>query len=237
MESRVVILGRGNVATALYNGLETAGVDVIQLWHRGVCLCADADIYVISVSDDAVHEVACLCPPNALVVHTAGSVGMDVIPHKRRGVIYPMQSFTKGRRVDWSRVPFFIESECDNDYIVLEKLVHCLSSVSYRLSSERRCTLHLAAVWVSNFTNHMWTIASELLSQEDLSFSIMLPLIEETAAKVHDMSPRQAQTGPARRGDISVLEAHEAMLSEELRLIYRLISRSIYDDTIRPYTH
>ena len=103
MGPRVVILGRGNVATALEEGFRTTDVEVVQLWHRGLQLCQDADLYIIAVKDDAVKEVAALCPTDALVVHTAGSVAMDAIPQKHRGVMYPMQSFTKGRRIDWSR--------------------------------------------------------------------------------------------------------------------------------------
>ena len=215
------------MASALSEGLREAGIELLQMWHRGETLCPDADLYIIAVKDDAVAAVARLCPESALVVHTAGSVAMDALPQQRRGVLYPMQSFTKGRRIDWSRVPFFIEASSEEDTALLEAFARRLSSSVWRLSSEQRKTLHLAAVWVSNFPNHLWTVASDLLARENLPFSVMLPLIEETAAKVHELSPREAQTGPARRGDVKVMQAHEAMLPEDLRLIYHLLSASI----------
>lgn len=233
MGPRVVILGRGNVATALEEGFRTTDVEVLQLWHRGLELRRDADLYIIAVKDDAVQEVAALCPESAFVVHTAGSVPMDAIPQRRRGVIYPMQSFTKGRRTEWGRVPFFVEAACDDDYRFLDALVGRLSSVVCHIDSGRRHTLHLAAVWVSNFVNHMWTLAADILEKEQIPFSVMMPLIEETAAKVHEMHPRQAQTGPARRGDVRVMSAHEAMLDDKLRKLYHIISESIYDDKLR----
>lgn len=235
MGPRVVILGRGNVASTLADGLREAGVDLLQMWHRGEALSPDADLYIIAVKDDAVAEVARLCPESALVVHTAGSVAMDVLPQQRRGVLYPMQSFTKGRRIDWSRVPFFVEASSEADCALLESFARRLSSSVWRLPGERRKTLHLAAVWVSNFPNHLWTVASDLLAREDLPFSVMLPLIEETAAKVHELSPREAQTGPARRNDTRVMQAHEAMLPEDLRLIYHLLSSSIHHDQLRSH--
>lgn len=235
MGPRVVILGRGNVASTLADGLREAGVDLLQMWHRGEALSPDADLYIIAVKDDAVAEVARLCPESALVVHTAGSVAMDVLPQQRRGVLYPMQSFTKGRHIDWSRVPFFVEASSETDCALLESFARRLSSSVWRLPGERRKTLHLAAVWVSNFPNHLWTVASDLLRREQLPFSVMLPLIEETAAKVHELSPREAQTGPARRNDIRVMQAHEAMLPEDLRLIYHLLSSSIHHDQLRSH--
>lgn len=237
MGPRVVILGRGNVATALEEGFRTTDVEVLQLWHRGLELRQDADLYIIAVKDDAVQEVAALCPVDAFVVHTAGSVTMDTIPQKRRGVIYPMQSFTKGRRTEWGRVPFFLEADSKEDGLFLEDIVRRLSPNIRWLSSERRHTLHMAAVWVSNFVNHMWTVASDILEREQIPFSVMHPLIEETASKVLAMHPRKAQTGPARRGDVRVMSAHEAMLDDKLRKLYHIISESIYDDKLRSETN
>ena len=237
MGPRIVILGRGNVATALEEGFRTTDAEVLQLWHRGEELRQDADLYIIAVKDDAVEEVAALCPQDAYVAHTAGSIPMDVISQRHRGVIYPMQSFTKGRKTEWDRVPFFVEAASEEDYEFFDAVVKRLSANVRHLSTERRHTLHLAAVWVSNFTNHMWTVASDILEKEDIPFSVMLPLIEETADKVHAMSPRKAQTGPARRGDTGVMSAHEAMLPEKLRNLYRIISQSIHDDQLRPETN
>lgn len=234
MGTRVVILGRGNVATSLCNGLQDTDAEVVQMWHRGEAVCNDADIYIVCVKDDAVGDVGRLCPSCAFVVHTAGSIEMNVLEQEHRGVLYPMQSFTKGRQTEWGRVPFFLETHLQEDYERLLSFANLLSPTCYPLSSQRRKTLHMAAVWASNFANHLWTITSDILHRENIPFSVMLPLIDETVSKLSVMTPREAQTGPARRGDMSVIKAHEEMLPDLLKEIYLLLSDSIYHDTLRP---
>jgi predicted short-subunit dehydrogenase-like oxidoreductase (DUF2520 family) len=166
-----------------------------------------------------------------LVVHTAGSVSLEVFKGRAKnyGVIYPLQTFTRGKPVDFSSIPLFIEA---NDNRNLEKLKYLSEKVTgkvYTADSETRAYLHLAAVFASNFTNHILALAEMVLLERNLPFNILKPLIEETVAKALYMSPRQAQTGPAFRHDKPILEKHLDMLAghPEIKELYRLISESI----------
>ena len=143
-----------------------------------------------------------------------------------------MQSFSKQRAVDFSEVPFFVEADSQDGVSRLKKLAGLLGSKVYEASSEQRKYLHIAAVFASNFTNHMYALAARLLGKNQLSFSALLPLIDETARKVHELSPHEAQTGPALRYDENVINHHLHMLSDEPRLqeVYRLLSRSIHEE-------
>ena len=152
---------------------------------------------------------------------------MEIIPSRRRGVLYPMQTFSRERRVDMAQVALFIESEPADP--LLETLARSISQHVYQLDSEGRRHLHLAAVFASNFVNHCYTLSAEILEERDLPFDVMLPLVDEVARKVHTLPPLKAQTGPAARGDRGVMMRQEAMLSGRKREIYRLMSESIYD--------
>lgn len=193
----------------------------------------DADIYLIAVTDTAIAQVAEeIGDVNGLVVHTAGSVALDVLPQRRRGVMYPMQTFSKDRDVDMSRVPFFVESDTDLDPLL--QLANTLSRHVTVADYDTRSTLHLAAVFCNNFTNRMMTIADGILQKHGIPFCTMLPLIEETVAKVHDMCPQKAQTGPAVRWDVDVMNKHLDMLTDSrTKDIYRLVSQDIHDDKLR----
>ena len=168
---------------------------------------------------------------NALWVHTAGSVPMEVwAGHAGRyGVFYPMQTFSKRREVDFRQVPIFIEG-CDRECAdLLYAVAAALSTKVYEATSEQRRYLHLGAVLACNFANHLYTLASDLLVRHDLPFDALLPLIDETARKVHELPPREAQTGPASRGDHSVMDEHLRLLANEpyLSQVYTLLSRGI----------
>ena len=193
----------------------------------------DADLYVIAVTDSAIATVAeQIGDVPGLVVHTAGSVPMSVLPQRRRGVLYPLQTFTKGRPVDMRSVPLFVESEGGEELLL--EVANQLSDRVIRMDSERRRYLHLAAVFCNNFTNHMFRITEELLSQHDIPFDVMLPIIDETARKVHSLTPAQAQTGPAVRWNQGVMEAQMALLErEDLKQLYQIISKSIHHDKLR----
>lgn len=168
------------------------------------------------------------CGAGALFVHTAGSMPLDVLPSLRRGVFYPMQSFSKSRTVDFSVIPVFIESE--TDAVLLGNLAKSISTHVYLLSSSERKYLHLAAVFANNFTNHMYDLSARMLERHGIPFEVMLPLIDETARKVHEMEPRKAQTGPAVRYDENVMQQQLSLIEEEnVREMYKLISRSIHD--------
>ena len=157
---------------------------------------------------------------------------MSVLPQRCRGVLYPLQTFTKGRPVDMRSVPFFVESEGGEELLL--EVANQLSDRVIRMDSERRRYLHLAAVFCNNFTNHMFRITEELLSQHDIPFDVMLPIIDETARKVHSLSPAQAQTGPAVRWNQGVMEAQMALLErEDLKQLYQIISKSIHHDKLR----
>ena len=230
-----VLIGSGNVASHLGLALEQAGHWVVRVGghSRTMPIPQDADLYVIAVTDSAIATVAeQIGDVPGLVVHTAGSVPMSVLPQRCRGVLYPLQTFTKGRPVDMRSVPLFVESEGGEELLL--EVANQLSDRVIRMESERRRYLHLAAVFCNNFTNHMFRITEELLSQHDIPFDVMLPIIDETARKVHSLTPAQAQTGPAVRWNQGVMEAQMALLErEDLKQLYQIISKSIHHDKLR----
>lgn len=248
---RVALAGAGNVATSLAVALRRAGADIVALWSRSeeaarllgeridvpyhtvLSEMPETDVVIISVTDSAIPAVAesiATKYPNAVVMHTAGSVNIDVLRNagcKRYAVLYPMQTFSKVRIVDFSAVSIFVEGACEDDLLVAEEIASLLTSKVYRVTSERRASLHLAAVFACNFSNAAYIMAAELLKKNGLPFDAMLPLIDETASKVHEVSPLEAQTGPAKRGDTIVMEQHAAMLDGDLKEAYELFSKYI----------
>ena len=232
---RTVLIGRGNVASHLEEALWQTGHQVIPVGGRGRTqpIPADADLYVIAVTDSAIQSVAAeIGDVEGLVVHTAGSVPMSILPQQNRGVLYPLQTFTKGRPVDMREVPFFIES--DGDFLLLREVASRISQHVTEMDSQRRRYLHLAAVFCCNFTNHMYRLTEKMLAQHDIPFSVMLPLIDETARKVHNLSPAQAQTGPAVRWNQEVMQAQTNLLErEDLRQLYQIMSQSIHHDKLQ----
>ena len=251
-KERIALIGAGNVATCLGIALQQAGWEIAQVYSRTEAsaselamrlqvpyvtsveeVCADADIYIVAVKDNALPE---LIPElvkgrGGLFVHTAGSVPMDVWKGHAlcHGVLYPMQTFSKGKAVDFRSVSFFLEGDGEETQAMLRRLACSLSGKVYDATSEQRAYLHMAAVFACNFANHMYALSAYLLEKNGLPFEAMLPLIDETARKVHLMPPSAAQTGPAVRKDTQVMDKHLAMLAEEpeLREIYRMISNSI----------
>ncbi len=232
---RTVLIGRGNVASHLQEALTRAGHQVLALGGRNRTqpIPQDADLYVIAVTDSAIAQVAeAIGPVNGLVVHTAGSVPMSILPQRNRGVLYPLQTFTKGRPLDMSQVPLFIES--DGNLPLLHEVASQISNTVTEMDSSRRRYLHLAAVFCCNFTNHMYRITEDMLAQHDIPFDVMLPLIDETARKVHTLTPAQAQTGPAVRWNEEVMQAQLNLLDrEDLKQLYRIISQSIHHDKLQ----
>ena len=203
-------------------------------------LTSEAHIYIACVADEALPSVAgALCARvNSqrssannfpLFLHTAGSVSMDVWRNagaKHYGILYPLQTFSKERRVDMREVSLFVEASDEATLCVTEQLAYSLSFKVYRADSALRAQLHIAAVFACNFTNAMYGIAHQLLAQGGIPFDVLLPLIDETAAKVHTLAPREAQTGPAVRGDDIVMKRHIETLSKtpELQSLYEQIS-------------
>ena len=248
-KKRIVLIGSGNVATHLGRGLRDVCV-IEQVYSRDQShaerlatevgaasavsslssMVDDADVYIVSVSDDAIAQIASAVPDNgALWLHTAGSVGLDVLSSCRRrcGVLYPMQSFSRNLEVDWSRVPIFVEASDATVANELNTLARMLSENVVECDSAQRMMLHIAAVFSCNFANFLWTEASQLLSKHGLDFDAMLPLIRSTVDKLDHLTPRDAQTGPAVRGDKGVMAKHQSMLDGDDRIIYNQLSQAI----------
>ena len=251
MNERIVLVGAGNMATVMAYALKESGNAPVAVWSRtlesaallgGRVGCAftndiaslpAADVVIISVPDNTLHDVAAAaaqCFPDALLLHTAGSIPMDALREAgatRYGVLYPMQTVNKNSPVSLKGVTTFIEG-CDDAVTEVVKKIACLISdrVVYA-TSEQRCSLHVAAVFACNFPNAVYNMAYELMQRSGLPFDAMLPLIDEAARKVHRMTPLEAQTGPARRGDNNVMNAHKSMLDSELADIYETLSNYI----------
>ena len=244
---RISILGTGNVAWHLYRIFAMSeDIEVIQIIGRnptamnlepedaqdvsGFSNIADADVFIIAVKDDAITEVSeHLLHKKGLVVHTSGSVAMDALSkHRRRGVFYPLQTFSADRKVDFGSVPLCLEAGDPKDLEVLKKLASTLTNKVYEVNSEQRKALHLAAVFGNNFTNHLFYIAQQLCEKNGLAFEMLHPLLKETVDKIGSIPPRDAQTGPARRGDSKTIERHLKQLENPaLKVVYSNLSKSI----------
>ncbi|MBR1447762.1 MAG: DUF2520 domain-containing protein [Prevotella sp.] len=249
----IVFIGAGRLATNLARALHAQGHRITAVYSRTMAsaeaLCSlcggtpttdlaslplEADAFVLAVKDSVLGELIARLDEgreNQAFFHTAGSVPLSVFgSHRHGGVIYPMQTFSKERPVDFSRVPIFIEGDSEDTLALAERIARSVSSEVRRLSSEDRRHLHLAAVFACNFANHCYALSARILEKHGVPFSVMLPLIEETAQKVETMHPREAQTGPAIRYDENVIEAQKQLLADEpmMRQVYELMSKSIY---------
>ena len=251
---KIVLIGAGNLATHLGKALHAAGHDMVQVFSRTMLSAEtlaslldaepltdmaqvrdDADVYIFSVKDSALEQlISQLCGGEKKVfLHTAGSMPMSVFREKalHYGVLYPMQTFSKQREVDFSIIPCFIEA---NDEFALKQIEGLAGQISHRvfqLSSEDRKYLHLSAVFACNFANHCYAASQELLQQHGIPFDVMLPLIDETAAKGHGMTPKEAQTGPAVRYDENVIGKQIQLLENQpyFQKIYDCMSKSIHE--------
>ena len=251
---KIVMIGAGNLATNLGKALFRAHHEIVQVYSRteasasalaSVLQCShtteveqvekQADAFIVAVKDAVLPSLAEALHKGRerqLFVHTAGSMPMDILPSERRGVFYPMQTFSKNKEVDFSVIPCFVEASNEEDKVLLTELGKTISDSLYELESENRKYLHLAAVFCCNFANHCCTLGAKLLKEHgDLPFSVMLPLISETANKLYAMSPKEAQTGPAVRWDENVIEKQKQLLADtpELQRIYELLSLSIHN--------
>ena len=249
---RIVFIGAGNVASHLAPAIENSGAGtVVQVYSRKLqsaldladklqnaqavdsetAICDDADVYLVSLVDDAIAPLVSRLPKggNALWLHTSGSVGMEVLApmSERYGVFYPLQTFSKGVEVDVSKVPLFIEGCTPGVEEEIRKLAAPVFSHIYHADSHTRRMMHISAVFACNFTNHLWTIASELLKKEDLPFEVLHPLLEETLKKAFTVSPEKGQTGPAVRGDRAIINKHLSVLDGQPKEIYSLLSEAI----------
>ena len=232
---RIVLIGRGRLATNLEHALLSAGHEVASINSRTLeALPLEADVYIVAVKDAALADViraATKGRESQLFVHTAGSMPMDIFKGLtvHYGVFYPMRTFSKERLVDFNDISVFLET---NDAVSMERLKMLSTTLTthiYELDSEGRKHLHLAAVFACNFVNHCYALSAEVLAAKGLPFSVMLPLVDETAQKVHELAPREAQTGPAVRGDQNVMQMQANMLAGNpaVKQIYEALSNDI----------
>ncbi|MBV6485900.1 MAG: hypothetical protein KFKLKKLM_02510 [Flavobacteriales bacterium] len=196
-------------------------------------LSNNADLYIIAVPDDAIENIVNQFPfKDKLVVHTSGSVNLDSFSKKQFqhfGILYPLQTFSKKIAVDFKHIPFCLEANTSANLKVIEKITKQLSDKVYHVNSEQRKLLHLAAVFACNFSNNMYQIAFDICQQNQLNFDILKPLIVETANKIVNQTPLEAQTGPAKRNDVKTIEKHLALLDNQKKYqeIYRLVTENI----------
>jgi len=227
---QIVLIGSGNVAFHLAKAFTEAQIPVSQIFGRNTTelqkiseqfsipssteTLADADLYIISVSDSSITEVSSLIKnKNVLVAHTS---------------FYPLQTFSKSKNLDYSKIPFFIDAENENDEEILKNLASKISKNVMLANDEKRKYIHLTAVFACNFVNHLYARAKEISDSQNIPFDYFLPLIDETTLKIHELEPKLAQTGPAIRNDEKVLKLHESLLTDEEKLkIYKTLNESI----------
>jgi predicted short-subunit dehydrogenase-like oxidoreductase (DUF2520 family) len=244
---KITIIGSGNVAQHLISAFQKSNeIEILQVFARNLNTLSDlidskkivsdfmellpSDLFIIAVSDNAIANVSSkITFDNQLVVHTSGGMALEVLDNKhRKGVFYPLQSFTKNKAVDFQTIPICIEAENDLDFYFLEKVAHVLTNKTYNINSLQRKSLHISAVFVNNFVNHLYQIANEICEENQVDFDILKPLIVETANKILEIKPQLAQTGPAKRNDSQVIENHIASLNNDFhKNIYKILTQSI----------
>lgn len=250
---KVAVIGSGNVAWHLARALEDSGHFITDIYSRRLehaeqlatrlydtqvtdsldLSKSDAEIFLIAVSDDAVEEVASKLhvPPYAIVAHTSGTQSLELLSkyHDNSGIFYPLQTFSKGIALDLKQVPICIESVHGPASKILTKMAQSISQEVFPISSEDRKVLHVSAVFACNFSNHMLSIAQDILEDHDLDFELLQPLIVETVNKALTVGPMEAQTGPAKRGDNDILNEHLKFLKfdQAYRKIYKLLSEHL----------
>lgn len=248
---RIVILGTGNVATQLSLALKSVNLNILQVYGRNLAhakILANkigtpytneiksidplANLYILCISDDALEEfVAEFQFKNAFIVHTSGTTSLEIFKkeYKNYGAFYPLQTFSIEKRVSFDNIPICIEANNIENQELLLNFAKKLTKNVQITSHEQRIILHVAAVFASNFTNHFYSIANEILATKQLSFDLIKPLIRETAEKIQSVLPKEAQTGPARRNDLKIMSAHIEKLKgfSENQKIYKYLSNQI----------
>lgn len=253
----VSFIGSGNLAWHLAPALDNTEFAVHEVYslnakHAGALVArlyqaqaktsldfsaSTSRIFIIAVTDDAIQSVAqkIILPANAMLIHTSGSQPLSLLgsgnANRNIGVFYPLQTFSKAKRIDFADVPIFIESENRETEKVLTAMAKAISKKVVKISSENRQALHVAAVFAANFTNHMLAVAKEIVEGHELKFDLLKPLIAETLNKSLEIGPENAQTGPAKRGDLEILDKHLSFLNQNAQVaeIYKLISQHIID--------
>lgn len=255
---QVSIIGTGQVAHHLAWRLHQVGINIAYIYGRQldkaqllaeqVQACAIDDLsqlkyidtvehlIIIAVSDSAIESIMQQLAPHlayALVVHTSGSTHIDVLKqhYARVGVLYPLQTFSLGREIDWQTTPLLLETTNDNDKTLLHDMAQKMSAVVYDYDSQQRFALHLSAVIACNFSNLCYDLAKQVLDSQAVDYQLLLPLILETAQKASQFEPQQVQTGPAKRGDTAILQRHQMMLKQlqrdDIAQLYAMMSEMI----------
>ena len=243
---KIVILGSGNVAFHLAKAFTEKKIRVSQVFGRnGKALkeisehcnipystteVMDADLYLIAVKDDVTAGISKkISKENCLVAHTSGSLPKEILEgNYRKASLYPLQTFSKSKKINYAEIPFFVEAENQEDLEVLKNLASQVSENVMVSDHEKRKYIHLTAVFACNFVNHLFARAKEISDSQQIPFNYFLPLIDETVQKIHEIEPKSAQTGPAVRNDQRVLQLHEALIKDEEHLkIYKTINESI----------
>jgi len=253
---KIVLIGSGNVATHLAKQFAEKGFVIRQVYSRTIenarflalrynALAinalheveTDADMYVFSVSDNALFQLVEELKINTgIVLHTSGAIGIDVLKKfKNYGVFYPLQTFSKNIEINFKEVPLLIEANTSENLRIIENLALKFTPYVHNITSEQRHKVHLAAVFACNFTNYMYRISEKILNENNLSFDILKPLILQTAKKIETHLPSHVQTGPAHRNDNTVIEKHLSMLNEQAdrALIYKILSEQIKRNNIK----
>ena len=242
---QIVIIGSGNVAYHLAKAFTQKNIPLAQIFGRNKealgkiseelnipfssDFLEDADVYIICVSDSSVENVSeLITKKDCLVAHTSGSLPKEILAGDyRKSSFYPLQTFSRTKELDYSKIPFFIETENFNDQKLLTDLASLISENVMESSHEKRKYIHLTAVFACNFVNHLFSKAKEISDAQEIPFGYFLPLIDETVKKIHEIEPKAAQTGPAVRNDQRVLELHEQLLKDESLEIYKTMNHSI----------
>ena len=241
---RIILIGAGKLGNQLYKSIISNKVVKIIQWvnrsakknetSEGISIVKKAsnleniDLYLLAVSDDSISTISGSLPTDAFVVHTSGSQSLNTISQKRAGVFYPLQSFSENKDVDFSKISVGIESKIRTDVNLLKKLAKSIKASVFEINSQQRQKLHLAAVLVNNFTNHLFVEAADICKKNDLSFNLLKPMIRETFEKIETLSPQDAQTGPAIRRDEKTIIKHLKLIkSPYLKSIYKLFTSAI----------
>jgi len=242
----IVLFGSGNVATHLFRAFtEVESYRIIQVFNhkpggleqfKNYCDTTtdvgdikQADIYLLAIKDDAISSVSeGLKFKNSMIIHTSGAVSLEVFKgFKNCGVFYPLQTFSKERQLNFNDIPICLEATHEAGQNLLQHMAGSISTKIYKINSNQRSSLHIAAVFVNNFVNYLYSEGEKMCMNNELPFDILHPLILETAKKATKMSPVKAQTGPAKRNDKDVIKSHLSKLDAEQQKIYNLLTQSI----------
>ena len=250
MIQKIILIGSGNVATHLGKKIQDSNYDIIQViskkkdsakkladdintsFSNKISDIMPADLIILAIKDEEIEKIIPQLPDNP-IVHTSGSIPIKVFEERftNYGVIYPLQTFNKNIKIKYD-IPFCIEANNKNFEKELKKIIQKISSNICLMNSTDRKILHIAAVFACNFSNHMYTIANNLLDKQGIPFSMLLPLIQQTSNKLKYNTPNNLQTGPAKRQDIKIIKTHMELLkdNDKLKEIYNLISNHIIEN-------